>query len=138
MCSRKSSLFLVAFLLLFSVCFSFAQDVANMTEAEIISELYENLESRESILRESESLLRTRAALLSEQEADLEKRETSLIERELWLSSRESSLNATENSFKSYASAMKDRVDALIAQRTIAFICAVSASIIAAVSFIFF
>jgi len=112
-CGVKSGLLLLGFLLLFSVCSLSAQDVETLTDAEIIEQLLQNLEERESLLLEKESLLRTRDAILTERESILESRENSLVEREQWTQDLQASLTKTENSFKSYVAATNNTITLL-------------------------
>jgi len=120
MCGRKSRGFylrfgglLLLFLLFFSVCSVYSQDVETMTPEEIINELYRNYEERVSLLIERESLLRTKEALFLERESDLETREASLTERERTTLEWENSLTEIENSWKSYADATTNTITLL-------------------------
>jgi len=74
-----------------------------MTDAEIVAELIENLEKREAILTEREADLNRREELLQQKEQLLSERESALTQRLTWQSE-------IENYWKNYKSESEKQI----------------------------
>lgn len=94
--SRRFCLSLVVFLLVVFSAWGEDHDPAEMSDAEILTELIQNLEAREKALNERETLLSERKILLDERASLLTEREQSLIAIETFSQSLRSELKATK------------------------------------------
>lgn len=130
MCAKKSFFLLFLFLLFSLSAFSqdgntpalgeefsvssgpsLQEDPAEMTDAEIIAELMDNLKKRETSIIEKEQSISTREARLTARESDWTEREKNLEERNNLLTLREQVLVETENYWKNYKKdTLKDKI----------------------------
>lgn len=99
--SRMRGLWLLLCLLVWLPCSLYSQDVSEMTNEQIISELLTNLREREQILSEKERLLQERDENSAMLASSLQTINESLNERDSLIDARLNSLDAIENSLKS-------------------------------------